>query len=62
MFFINPRLSSKPIHFCMTRDMDKVKAVDEEEAKFMEKKAIVKLQAGLILYSLVFLVKEQNGD
>ncbi len=55
MFFINPRLSSTPIHFCMTRDMDKVRAVDEEEAKFLEKKAIVKLQAGglycIALYS-----------
>ncbi len=45
--------------------MDKVKAVDEEVAKLLEKKAIAKHQkdwAELILYSLVFLVKEQNGD
>ncbi len=43
--------------------MDKVKAVDEEVAKLLEKKAIAKHQkdwAELILYSLVFLVKEQN--
>ncbi len=43
MFFINPRLSSTPIYFRMTRDMDKVKAVDEEVAKLLETKAIVKL-------------------
>ncbi len=49
-----PRLSSTPIHFCMTRDVDKVKALDEEVAKLLEKEAIVKLlkDSGMGLYHI----------
>ncbi len=47
MFFILPNTSSAPVLFCMTRDEDKVKALDENVVQFLGKKAIVKLPKGL---------------